>query len=125
MLYNAKTPEEYLKMLDSDWRKDKVLELRAMILATDTKITEGISYKMLEFSYDNSPVFNLNAQSAYVSLYVGNISKVPNYKALLAPFNIGKGCIRIRKTLNIKETHLNQFIKHAVDMVKVGKDIGC
>ena len=125
MLYDAKTPEEYLKMLEPDWRKDKVMELRTMILDMDSNMTEGISYKMLEFCYGNSPVFNLNAQSAYVSLYVGNITKVPNSKELLKPFNLGKGCIRIRKTINLSETKIKVFIKQAIDLVKAGEDIGC
>src|SRR5689334_8004239 len=31
MQYDAKTPTEYLKMLEPDWRKDKLMEIRKLI----------------------------------------------------------------------------------------------
>lgn len=125
MQYNVSTPEEYIQVLESDWRKDKLLEVRSMIFRLNPDIKEGIEYKMLGYSLHGKPIFNLNAQSAYVSLYVGTILKVKDGELLLKPFNLGKGCIRIRKSINISDTQLEEFIKRAIDIVKQGGDIGC
>lgn len=125
MLYDVNSPEEYLSVLEDDWRKEKLLEVRALILSLDPDMVEGIDCKMLGYSLYNKPIFNLNAQSAYVSFYVGNIQKVKNGRELLEPFNVGKGCIRIKKRIQIKETQLEQFIRLAIEQVKQGGDISC
>ncbi len=31
MQYDAKTPTEYLKLLEPDWRKDKLVEIRKLV----------------------------------------------------------------------------------------------
>jgi len=125
MLYNASTPAEYLNALDNDWRKEKLMEIRDLILGQDPDMIEGIDCKMLGYSWKNQAIFNLNAQAAYVSLYVGTIRKVKDGEMLLKPFNLGKGCIRVKKSIQLKDTQLEEFIKRAIDFVKQGGDIGC
>ena len=46
MQYDAETPDAYLKMLDDDWRRDRLLAVREMYLAIPG-IAESMSYKML------------------------------------------------------------------------------
>ena len=47
-----------------------------MILANEPELIEQIEYNMLSYRYGQNSIFYLNAQKAYVSLYVGNIDKI-------------------------------------------------
>ncbi len=105
--------------------KKKVLKVRALIKTIAPELTEGIEYKMLCYQHNGNSVFNLNAQKNYVSFYVGNVKKVDNHEVLLKPFNVGKGCIRIKKTVTLEDTQLKQFIEDAWAIAKAGGDIGC
>lgn len=125
MQYDASTPEEYIEMLDEDWRKEKLLAIRKMILDYAPELEESIRYKMLNFGKGDSYVFALNAQKNYVSLYVGTIDKIKDAHRLLEGYNYGKGCIRVRKTLDIEQTGLEQFIHNTVDMWRAGEDASC
>ena len=76
MLIDANTPSEYLDQLEDDWRRSKLLEIRDVIRAQAPELEESIHYKMLGYGIGDDYVFHLNTQRAYVSLYVGNISKI-------------------------------------------------
>lgn len=125
MLYNVKTPSEYLQKLDKDWRKDKLMEVREMIKKNGPELTEGINYKMLSYEFDDKTIFSLNAQQAYVSLYVGNVDKVENARRLLKEFNIGKGCIRIKKSIDLQESNLEKFIANTIKIWRKGGETDC
>lgn len=125
MQYDAKTPQEYLQQLEPDWRREKLLALRQLIKAKAPQLTEGIEYKMLRYGNEDSAVFHLNAQQNYVSLYVGDASKIDPTGELLAGLNIGKGCIRFSKTKQIEQTQIDQFIERAVTMWTNQEDIDC
>ncbi|PPA69427.1 iron chaperone [Jeotgalibacillus proteolyticus] len=125
MQYDAKDAEEYLELLEDDWRKDKLLAIRQMIFTYAPELEEGIRYKMLNFGKDDIYVFALNAQKHYVSLYVGTIDKIGDAETLLAGFNYGKGCIRVKKSIKIEDTGLEQFIHKTVDMWRAGEDTAC
>lgn len=47
--YDVSTPTEYFEALEEDWRKEKVLEIREMILEYAPDIDESIRYKMLNY----------------------------------------------------------------------------
>ena len=125
MQYDVKTPKEYLLNLEDDWRKDKLKQIRQMIKKYAPDLDEGIEYKMLSFAKDGKTIFNLNAQRAYVSLYVGTINKVDGAKELLKDLDIGKGCIRIKKTILIPETGLEEFIKKTIELWENGGNTEC
>ncbi|MEK4386181.1 DUF1801 domain-containing protein [Solibacillus sp. FSL W7-1464] len=125
MQYDAKNAEEYLEMLEDDWRKEKLLAIRLIILSYAPELDESIRYKMLNFGKDEHYIFALNAQKHYVSLYVGTIDKIENSEALLIGYNYGKGCIRVNKTINIEETGLRDFIRKTIDMWRAGQDTDC
>ena len=125
MQYDVKTPEEYLEVLQADWRKEKVLELREMINSIWPELKEGIEYKMLCYKNDDTSIFNLNAQAAYVSFYVGNIDKVKNARTLLKDFNMGKGCIRIKKSINLSDTKIKDFITEVKNTWTKGGNTDC
>lgn len=125
MQYDASTPAEYLDMLEPDWRKDKLLEIRALVHKHAPDLKEGIAYKMLGFSDGKGGGFVLNAQKASVNFYVGNISKVDPDGSLLKGFDMGKGCIRFKKSVVVANTRFEEFLIKASTMLREGKDIGC
>ena len=125
MQYDAKTPSEYLNKLDSDWRKEKLEQVRQIIKKQGPQLKEGVEYKMLCYGTEEKNIFHLNAQRNYVSLYVGTINKVENAEELLSSFSTGKGCIRIKKSVNLPETGLEEFIKRTIAIWEKGGDTDC
>ena len=125
MQYEAKTPGEYLEALPADWRKEQLLRIRAMIQANGPELKEGIEYKMLCYGDGPPNLFHLNAQKAYVSLYVGDLTKVEGAEELLADFNTGKGCIRVKKSTDLSTTRLETFIARTIEHWRKGGDTGC
>ncbi len=123
MQYEASNPSEYMSLLEDDWRKEKLTELRKMLLGLS--LEEGIKYKMLSYADEKGIMFQLNAQKNYVALYVGNASKVDPSGKLLAGIDHGKGCLRFKKSTNISETQIDSFINKALDMWRKGADFGC
>lgn len=89
------------------------------------ELGEVIRYKMLNYGKEDNYIFALNAQKHYVSLYVGTIEKIENAEALLAGYNYGKGCIRIKKSIKMEDTGLAQFIHKTVDRWRAGEDTAC
>ena len=125
MQYDVSSPEEYLKALDDDWRKAKVLELRDILLSTADDIVEGINYKMLSYADHQGIICHLNAQKNYVGLYVGDAEKIDIDGNLLAGINCGKGCIRFKKSNDVTSDNIKTFISRTVQLWKDGVDIGC
>ena len=109
MNYNVKTAEEFFNILEDDWRKEKLLEVRNMILSIDNTIEEDIEYKMLAIKRNGKTLMCLNAQKSYVSLY-SFFGKFDYDESILEPFSVGKGCIRIKKSISLKDTRLREFI---------------
>lgn len=125
MQYSATTPQAYLEQLEADWRKDTLSTIRAMLLALSPALKEEIEYKMLAYQLKDRSIFHLNAQKQYVSLYVGNIEKVPDSDELLKGLKRGKGCIRITKGVNLPDTGLGTFIKNVVELYESGGESDC
>lgn len=123
MQYDANTPEEYLELLEPDWRKEKLEQLRKLLLSHP--LEEGIQYKMLSYSDDRGVIFFLNAQKSYTALYVGDAKKVDPTGALLEGIDHGKGCLRFKKSTSVAESRIAEFIAKTVDMWKKGEDVGC
>ena len=125
MQYDAKTPTEYLRMLDLDWRKEKLLELRSLIKKHGPELKEAIKYGMLAYEFPEGGGFALNAQKNSVNFYVGTAKKIDPHGTLLAGLDVGKGCIRFKKSKAIADTHIEEFIKKAMAMLRNGEDFGC
>ena len=125
MQYDANNSEEYLELLEDDWRKEKLLVIRQMIFTYAPELEEVIRYKMLNYGKNDEYIFALNAQKHYVSLYVGTIDKIENAATLLDGYNCGKGCIRIKKSIKMEDTGLEQFIHKTIDMWRAGEDTTC
>ena len=124
MQYDASNPDDYLSQLENDWRKEKLLWIRNVVLRYP-ELEESIEYKMLRYGNKDTSLFHLNAQKNYVSLYVGNTQKIDPSGELLEAFDLGKGCIRIKKSVNLEDTRLLAFIDQAVQLWKAGLDTSC
>ncbi len=125
MQYNVNSPSAYIDALEDDWRKEMLLKIRAMILSGASEIAEGIEYKMLRYGDDRQSLFHLNAQKNYVSLYVGDARKIDESGELLRGLDLGKGCIRFKKTINLEESRVAEFIIKAIDLWRSGSDLSC
>ena len=119
------TLRSIFELLENDWRKEKLMDVRRSILEYAPELEESIQYKMLCYGNEELKLFGLNAQKSYVSLYVGTIRKIENASILLAEFDYGKGCIRIKKSIDIHKTGLDTFIKQTIDMWRAGGDTSC
>ena len=126
MIHGGKNAHEFLENLENDWRKEKLSEVRELLLS-HSQLTERMNYGMLSYGdgSGDEPLFHLNAQKNYISLYVGDISKIDPDNSILKDLNLGKGCIRISKTKNIPETGLKEFIQKTVDLWLEGQDTYC
>lgn len=126
MIHGGKSTEEFLGKLEDDWKKEKLSEIRQLLL-NHSQLVEGMNYGMLSYgsNIDKEPLFHLNAQKNYVSLYVGNILKIDSDGSLLKGLSLGKGCIRISKSKTISETGLKEFIQKTVDLWILGIDTSC
>jgi len=125
MQYQVESPQEYLSALEEDWRKVKLIVLRNFILDKEADIEELIQYKMLAYSINGKVLCHLNAQKNYVSLYVGDITKVDPDGKLTDDLNKGKGCIRFGKSAALQQTHIENFIGLAKKLCRTGQDLSC
>lgn len=125
MLSKAKTPQDYIDQLDNDWRRKTLLDIRAIIFNHAPALEEHMHYKMLGYGIDEDFVFHLNIQKAYVSLYVGDASKIDPSGDLLAGLSVGKGCIRFKKSSDVSESRIDQFIALTVCLWRENRDIDC
>ena len=97
MIYDADTPAGYLAALEDDWRKDKLLAIRDCFLSIDG-VAEGMEHRMLRYKRRDDPVALLNAQKGYVSIYMTDLDALDTDGSLLAGYNRGKACLRLRKS---------------------------
>lgn len=125
MQYEVTTPAEYLEVLDKDWRLTTLEQIRAILKVKAFDFKEGINYKMLSYSDDKGACFHLNAQKNYVSFYVGDASKIDPKGELLEGIDVGKGCLRFKKSTVVEDTRLDEFIERAASLWKKGVDIAC
>ena len=56
MQYEANNPKEYFELLENDWRKEKLMDVRSMILEYGSELEEGILYKMLCYGNEASTI---------------------------------------------------------------------
>ena len=96
MQYDAATPEEYLSMIENDWRRERLLAIREMLLVIPG-IAEGIAYGMLQYRVDGEVFAHLNAQKAYVGVYLGELERFDPGAEIRGGMNCGKSCVRFRK----------------------------
>lgn len=111
MQYEVDTPAAYLAALDHDWRRATVMTIRQTLKDVAPLWEETIAHKMLCFSDADGPVLHLNAQKAYVALYVGDIDTLDPDGSLTAGIPRGKTCLRFSKSRDLGDPRLAQLIE--------------
>ncbi|MEO9826765.1 MAG: DUF1801 domain-containing protein [Paracoccaceae bacterium] len=96
MIYEATTPEDYLSVQDDDWRKERLLTIRDVFLAVPGA-TEGMQYKMLHYAVGDISLGLLNAQRAYVAIYMDDLTVLDPDGNLRNGLDCGKSCVRVKK----------------------------
>lgn len=112
-------------MLERDWRREKLLELRSLIKEHGPDLKENIRYGMLSYDLPSGGGIALNAQKNSVNFYVGPAKKIDPDGTLLAGLDVGKGCIRFKKSKAVADTRIEEFMKKALVMLRNGENIGC
>ena len=56
---------------------------------------------------------------------MGDAQKVDPDGSLLKGIDVGKGCIRFKKSVSIPDTRIDEFVARSVEFWKNGEDIGC
>ena len=125
MQSDAITPEDYIASLEDDWRRATLLELRSLIMAQAPQLTEQMHYKMLGYGDGEAFLFHLNAQRHYVSLYVGNVTRIDPDGVLVKGLNVGKGCIRFSESKKVSETRIDDLIARALVLWQQGEALDC
>lgn len=121
----ARTPAEYLESLEDDWRRETLEALREMLTAEAPDAVEDIGYGMLSYTLGDRALFHLHTQKNYVSLYVGDTRKIDPEGTMLAGLDLGKGCIRFKKSVQVEQTGIQTFIAEAARMARAGLDTYC
>jgi len=99
MQYKADTPDEYLKKIDADWRKERLMAIREMMLAANA--TEALGYGMLRYVIDGGVLAHMNAQKHYVGVYLGELERIDPGAAIRGKMDCGKTCLRIKKSSDL------------------------
>lgn len=102
MIHEAANPEEYLSVLEDDWRKERLLEIRDVFLAVP-KAQEGMQYKMLHYSVGEASLGLLNAQKGYVAIYMDDLAALDPDSALRDGLDCGKSCVRVKKRSDMEK----------------------
>lgn len=96
MIHEATTPQEYLSVLDDDWRNDRLLDIRDVFLAVPGA-REGMRYKMLHYTVGEASLGLLNVQKGYVAIYMDDLAVLDPDSTLRAGLDCGKSCVRVKK----------------------------
>jgi hypothetical protein len=121
---NAKTPEEYINLL-SEPRKSEIKKLHEFIRKTVPELKPHIMSGMIGygiFHYKGRSgregdwfVVGLASQKNYISVYVCGVSDgeyvAEKHRADLPNADIGKSCIRFKKTEDVDLKVLAKIIK--------------
>lgn len=125
MQHEASTPKEYLQVIENDWKKEKILYLRELILQTAPNIEESIDYKMLSYGNNDLKAIYLNAQKNFVGLYVGDIARIDPKGELLKGVDCGKGCVRIKKRVDVTAENFKKVIENTIELWRKNVDLKC
>jgi uncharacterized protein YdhG (YjbR/CyaY superfamily) len=121
----SKSPEEYISKIEDPSRKEEIQKLHALIrrAVPDLKpfmIVGMIGYGLFHYKSPSGRegdwyIIGLASNKNYISVYVcasdGKQYTAEKYKKELAPADIGRSCIRFKKTSDIDLKILEKVIK--------------
>ena len=116
MRRNASSPSAY--RTDVSGELSEILEsIRSLIFEVVSQVKEGIKYGMLHYSLNEKDLASLAAQKHYVSLYL-DPHVVHQFRPALKKLDIGKSCLRYRRTTQLDLQLLQKIIKNAVKYIE-------
>ena len=127
MKYQAETPEEYLSAVgkENDWRSGHLERLCTLIKLTAPEVMEDVSSNVLRYSADGRVLCHVNAQKNHVGLYVGDVASIDIDGKLLKGVDVGKGCIRFKKSDDILNSGIVAFVEKLVALWRDGAEFEC
>ena len=134
----AKTPEEYINLIEDSKRKEEIERIDELIRKTvpnlDPFIISGmIGYGKYHYKYASGKegdwaTILLASQKNYISIYIcaadGREYLPETYKDKFPKADIGRSCIRVKKIEDIDLEVLKEIIKKGAVMVSQGKYVG-
>lgn len=134
----AKTPVEYINLIEDPKRKEEVIALDKLIRKTvpdlEPFIISGmIGYGKYHYKYASGregdwATILLASQKNYIAVYIcaaeGREYLPETYKDKLPKADIGRSCIRIKKIDDIDLEILKEVVKKGAEMVSQGKYVG-
>lgn len=120
MIHDSSNPQAYFDSLEDDWRKTLVAFVTDKMASKVPEAQTFMQYKMLAFGQEgetdeaSDSVFCMNAQSQYVSLYVGSVDRIDPDGAITEPFDCGKSCVRIKKSKRDKLDNIERLLDAAI-----------
>jgi hypothetical protein len=131
----AKTPDEYIDLVQDPERKAEIIKLDKLIMKAVPSLDRFIIAGMIgygKFHYKSKSgregdwsMIALASQKNYISVYVcgtdGEKYVAEDYKSKLPKANIGKSCIRFKRTSDVDLDILEEVIKKGVQVMKDGK----
>ena len=121
--YAAESPDDYFRMLEDDWRKERIRQLHDFILTKMPGWEATIDYKMLGYGPKGDAQMHMNAQKGFVGLYVGDVERIDPGRRLSGSLNCGKGCVRLRKK-DVLDEGLIAFLNMYFDLKRQGAHLG-
>ncbi len=132
---DAKTPQEYINLIENTSRKTEIQKLfdfiHKLIPNEKPNITSGMigfglyPYKTKTGRQGNWPIVMLASQKNYISIYIcaadGKNYVAEKYKSDFPKASIGRSCIRFKKTDDIDLKTLEKVIKEGA---KIGFSFG-
>ena len=131
----AKTPDEYIDLIQDPERKEEMIKLDKLIRKALPNLDRFIIAGMIgygKFHYKSKSgregdwsIIALASQKNYISVYVcateGDKYVTEDYVTKLPKADIGKSCIRFKRTSDIDLGVLEDVIKKGVQVMKEGK----
>jgi uncharacterized protein YdhG (YjbR/CyaY superfamily) len=126
----AKTPEEYIAMIEDEVRRKEIQELHELIMKVAPKLEPHIVVGMIGYgSYHyigksgregDWPPVSLASQKNYISLYVSCIVDgkyvTETFKSKLPKADIGKSCVRFKTLADVDVDTLKDLIEQGAKM---------
>lgn len=132
---NAKTPEEYISLLEEP-RKSQIKMIHELIRKTVPKLKpffehgkNGIGYGSYHYKYasgrqGDAALIGLASQKSYMALYIcavnGKGYLAEQYKKDLGNVNTGRSCVRFNKVKNLNLKTIKIMLKEAEKLGGMG-----
>ena len=114
-----------MEILEKDWRLETLEKLRAYIREDHPDLIEMVVEGVLGYGKHDDKAFYLHVQKQHVGVYVGDAARIDTDGSLLDGLDVGKGCVRIRKSVDVDKSEIREFISRTVAMWKSGVVTTC